>query len=67
MEIKREQRTFKQGEIVRTRSDIGGMYFKITEIHNEHYCEARSLICGIPFGRFRHFNMDVFDKLEVGE
>jgi hypothetical protein len=53
---------FKEDEIVKTRGDIGGMTFKICEIHNDWYCSAKQMFFGFAVGKLRHFNLAVFEK-----
>ena len=39
------------GQKIRTRGDIGGYTGTIVKIHNEHYCQIKSM------GKLRHMNM----------
>jgi len=43
--------SFKVGDKVKTRSDMGSLNFEIVAIHNDHYCTCKG------YGKLRHFNM----------
>ena len=43
--------SFKVGNKVKTRSDMGSLNFEIVAIHNDHYCTCKG------YGKLRHFNM----------
>jgi hypothetical protein len=59
---------FKENEKVKTRGDFGHFNLKIIKIHNTHYCKCRQLLFNfIPFGKLRHFNMNVLEKQELNK
>jgi hypothetical protein len=43
--------SFKVGDKVKTRSDMGSLNFEIVAIHNDQYCTCKG------YGKLRHFNM----------
>ena len=43
--------SFKVGDKVKTRGDMGSLNFEIVAIHNDHYCTCKG------YGKLRHFNM----------
>lgn len=56
----RHNHTFKEGQKVRTRGDIGSFNLTIVKIHNDHYCTVRG------YGKDRHMNLAFIEPYNDG-
>jgi len=55
----------QEGDIVKTRGDIGSLTFYIVRVHNEVFCSAKLVLFGwFAIGPNLHFNMNYFDRIK---